>query len=56
MPIPASPTPSDSPVGQQKKGAASDVAVVPFARASKWHIEQGDSKTAIYQCGVTRRI
>lgn len=47
MPIPASPTPSDSPVGQQKKGAASDVAVVPFARASKWHIEQGDSKTAI---------
>lgn len=32
---------SDAPVGQQKKGAAAGTALVPFARASKWHVEQG---------------
>lgn len=47
MPMPASPAPSDAPVGQQKKGSESNIAVVPFARSSKWHIEQGDSRSGI---------
>lgn len=34
-------TASDAPVGQQKKGAAAGTALVPFARASKFHVEQG---------------
>lgn len=40
-------TPSDSPVGQQKKGMASNVALIPFARSSKWHIEQGNTQNGI---------
>lgn len=40
-------TPSDSPVGQQKKGMASNVALIPFARSSKWHIEQGNTANGI---------
>lgn len=35
---------SDAPAGQQKKGAASSVATLPFARASKWHIEQSNTQ------------
>src|ERR1700737_2170551 len=40
--IPA--TPTDSPTGLQKKGAPSDVQMLPFARASKLHIEQSNSQ------------
>lgn len=47
MPAGIAPTPSDAPVGQQKKGSASSVAVIPFARSSKWHIEQGNTQTGI---------
>jgi len=42
MPAGLTSTPSDGPVGQQKKGSASSVATIPFARASKWHIEQSN--------------
>lgn len=42
MPAGISTTPSDSPVGQPKKGSASSVSMIPFARASKWHIEQSN--------------
>jgi hypothetical protein len=41
------PAPSDAPVGQQKKGAAPSTTMIPFARSSKWHVEQGDTRTAI---------
>lgn len=41
------PAPSDAPVGQQKKGAAAGTTMIPFARSSKWHIEQGDTRTGI---------
>lgn len=47
MPTLTGPAPSDAPVGQQKKGTASSAAMVPFARSSKWHVEQGDSRTGI---------
>lgn len=47
MPMGIAPTPSDSPVGQQKKGAPSSVAMLPFARASKWHIEQSNVQSGI---------
>ena len=47
MPMGVQPVPSDSPVGQQKKGSASSVAMVPFARASKWHIEQSNTQSGI---------
>ena len=47
MPAGIQPTPSDSPVGQQKKGTASNVAVVPFARSSKWHVEQSNTQSGI---------
>lgn len=47
MPVPIAPTPSDAPVGQQKKGSASSVALIPFARASKWHIEQSNIQAGI---------
>jgi hypothetical protein len=47
MPIGMTPTPSDSPVGQAKKGSTSSVAVIPFARASKWHIEQSNTQSGI---------
>lgn len=45
MPAGISQTPSDSPVGQPKKGAAGNVAMIPFARASKWHVEQSNQVT-----------
>jgi hypothetical protein len=45
MPVGIAPTPSDAPTGQQKKGAEANVAVIPFARASKWHIEQSNVQT-----------
>lgn len=39
---------SDAPVGQQKQdGGNTPQKVVPFARASKWHTEQGDSRSGI---------
>lgn len=47
MPTPLAAVPSDSPVGQQKKGAQSSVQRVPFARSSKWHIEQGNTVSNI---------
>ena len=47
MPIGLQTTPTDSPVGQQKKGSASSVATIPFARASKWHVEQSNTQSGI---------
>ena len=47
MPTGLQPVPSDSPVGQQKKGTASGAAQIPFARASKWHIEQSNQQQGI---------
>ena len=47
MPSGIAQTPSDAPVGQMKKGAASSVATIPFARASKWHVEQGNTVSGI---------
>lgn len=47
MPLQLAPTPSDAPVGQQKKGAADQIAQIPFARSSKWHIEQGNTTSGI---------
>lgn len=41
------PVPSDAPVGQAKKGAAESVATIPFARSSKWHIEQSNTQSGI---------
>jgi hypothetical protein len=40
-------TGSDAPVAQQKKGSAQGTSVIPFARASKWHIEQGQIYSGI---------
>jgi len=47
MPAGIQPTPSDSPSGQSKKGSASNVNAIPFARASKWHIEQSNTQSGI---------
>lgn len=48
MPATLAPAPSDAPVGQQKKGTQqAAVAPVPFARASKWHIEQSNTQAGI---------
>lgn len=47
MPTMIAPTPSDAPVGQQKKGAADQNAAIPFDRASKWHVEQGNTVSGI---------
>ena len=47
MPAGIQPVPSDSPVGQQKKGTAGGAAQIPFARASKWHIEQSNTQSGI---------
>jgi hypothetical protein len=41
------PAPSDAPVGQQKKGTAAATTLIPFARSSKWHVEQGDTRSGI---------
>lgn len=56
MPAGIAPTPSDSPVGQQKKGAATSVAAIPFARASKWHIEQSNTQSGIALTGANSQI
>lgn len=47
MPVMIAPTPSDAPVGQQKKSLADEQASVPFARASKYHIEQGNAVSGV---------
>lgn len=47
MPALVSPTPTDAPVGQQKKGAAANQSNLPFARSSKWHVEQGNNVAGI---------
>ncbi len=47
MPAGIQPVPSDSPTGQQKKGSPSSVAMLPFARASKLHIEQSNVQTLV---------
>lgn len=39
--------PSDAPAGQMKKGVATRVASIPFARSSKYHTEQGGTTTGI---------
>jgi hypothetical protein len=45
-PVLTSAVPSDSPVGQSKKGVAERQVSLPFARSSKYHTEQGNSDTA----------
>lgn len=47
MPAGIQPVPSDAPVGQQKKGTPSGAQMIPFARASKWHIEQSNQQQNI---------
>ncbi len=47
MPAGMAQTPSGAPVGQQKKGASSSVATLPFARSAKWHIEQSNTQSGI---------
>lgn len=47
MPIGAQPVASDSPVGQQKKGSGGTTALIPFARASKWHTEVSNTQSGI---------
>lgn len=47
MPAGLAQVPSGSPVGQQKKGSPSNVATLPFARSSKWHIEQSNTQSGI---------
>lgn len=56
MPVPIAPTPSDAPVGQQKKGSASNIARVPFARASKWHIEQSNVQSGISLAAANAQV
>lgn len=56
MPAGIASTPSDAPVGQQKKGAASSVAMIPFARASKWHIEQSNTQSGIVLTGASPQV
>lgn len=41
------PTPSDAPTGQAKKGSNQSVAMVPFARSSKWHTEISNTQSGI---------
>jgi hypothetical protein len=47
MPVAIAPTPSDAPVGQQKKGSPDQMGPIPFARSSKWHTEQANNQTGI---------
>lgn len=47
MPAGVQPVPTDSPVGQQKKGSGGATAVIPFARASKWHTEISNTQSGI---------
>lgn len=51
MPAGIQPVPSDTPTGQQKKGTVQNVATIPFARASKWHIEQSNTQSGISLLG-----
>lgn len=55
MPAGLAPTPSDGPVGQQKKGSAASVAMIPFARAAKWHIEQSNTVSGV-ALGSTQQV
>jgi hypothetical protein len=55
MPVGLGPTPSDSPSGQQKKGSTQSVATIPFARASKWHIEQSNTMSGV-ALGGTQQV
>jgi len=54
MPAGIQPTPSDAPVGQNKKGSAPSVQTIPFARASKWHIEQSNIQAGIVLGGTSQ--
>lgn len=56
MPVGISPTPSDAPVGQQKKGAEQSAQVIPFARASKWHTEISNVQSGISLAGATAQV
>lgn len=47
MPAGLARTPTDSPVGQQKKGTSGNIATLPFWRASHWHIEQSNTQSGI---------
>lgn len=51
MPAGMAKIPSDGPVGQQKKGSGGSQAMIPFARASKWHIEQSNTQSGISLLG-----
>lgn len=55
MPMGLQPTPSASPEGQPKKGASPSVASIPFARASKWHIEQSNTVSGV-ALGSTQQV
>lgn len=56
MPVGISPTPSDAPVGQQKKGGASSQALIPFARSSKWHTEISNTQSGIALTGASSQV
>jgi len=56
QPMAIAPGPSDAPVGQQKKGSNQSMAVIPFARASKWHVEQSNTQSGIVLTGAASQI
>jgi hypothetical protein len=56
MPLPVAPTPSDSPVGSPKKGSASSVAAVPFARSSKLHMEISNTQSGIVMNSTSPQV
>jgi hypothetical protein len=47
MPALTTAVPSDSPQGQAKKGVPEVTVSLPFARASKYHVEQGNLQSGI---------
>ena len=48
MPAPTAVVASDTPTGQSKKGTnGQTMPMVPFARSSKWHIEQSNVQSGI---------
>jgi hypothetical protein len=55
MPIGLQPTPSAAPEGQSKKGSAQSVAMIPFARSAKWHIEQSNTVSGV-ALGSTQQV
>lgn len=56
-PTAATPLPSDAPVGQQKKGGGEgNVTIIPFARASKLHVEQSNTVSAISMVSTSPQI